>query len=128
MIRDALDILNPRARFTATGILYAKKPEVDGGGERFGYEYVNPYSATYRRLFSNIQGESGEVAIRTNDAIDPVINKSYVRLADGKLYKVLQVETDYQAAAKQSLRLFGVPLGTELVMRLVRQEDAWGDA
>ena len=125
MINDSLDIFNPRARFTVTGVLYAKRPEVQGGGEQFRYEYVNPYSATYRRLFSNVQGESGEVAIRTNDAIDPVINKSYVRLADGKLYKVLQVEVDYQAAPKQAMRLFGTPLGTELVMRLVREEDGW---
>lgn len=125
MINDSLDIFNPRARFTATGILYKTRPEIDGGGVQFVYEYVNPYSATYRRLFANVQGESGEVAIRTNDAIEPVINESYVRLSDGKLYKVLQAETDYQAASKQSFRLFGVPLGTEIVMRLVRVQDAW---
>lgn len=126
MINDSLDIFNPRARFTVTGILYAKRPEVEGGGERFRYEYVNPYSATYRRLFSNVQGESGEVAIRTNDAIAPVVNKSYILLSDGKLYKVAQVEVDYPAASKQSMRMIGVPVGTELVIRLLRVENPWG--
>lgn len=125
MFHDALDVLNPNPRFTAEGVIYEKRPEIKGGGVRFNYEYINPYSATYRRLFSNVQGETGETAIRTNDQISPVVNKSYVRLSDGKLYKVLQVETDYQAAEKQSFRIIGAPLGTEIVMRIVREDDAW---
>ena len=126
MIHDALDLLNPHSKFTAEGKFFINRPETMGGGESFCYEYVNPYSATYRRLFSNVQGESGEVAIRTNDAIEPVVNKSYILLSDGKLYKVAQVEVDYQAAPKQSMRMIGVPVGTELVIRLLRVENPWG--
>lgn len=48
MFRDALDILAPRTQFTAEGVLYADRPEIDGGGEHFHYEYVNPYSSTYQ--------------------------------------------------------------------------------
>lgn len=126
MIFDALDVLNPKPRFTPEAIIYTDSPEVSGSGVHFNYEYVNPYSATYKRLFGNIQGESGEITIRTNDAISPVVNKSYVLLADGRLFKVLQVEIDYQAAEKQALRLFGTPLSTEYVLRLVQQENSWG--
>ncbi len=125
MFRDALDILAPRTQFTAEGVLYADRPEIDGGGEHFHYEYVNPYSSTYQRLFANIQGDGGEVAIRTNDVIHPVINKSYVKLADGRLFNVVQVETDYLAAAKQSLRLLGVPIGTQIVLRLIPVDNPW---
>lgn len=125
MINDSLDIFNPRERFTATGVLYSDRPEISGGGEEFSYEYVNPYSSTYRRLYANIQGEAGEVAIRSNDNIQPVINKSRIKLANGILYNVLSVEIDYQAASKQALRMFGTPVGTQLVMRLVPAENAW---
>ena len=125
MINDSLDIFNPRERFTATGVLYSDRPEIACGGEEFSYEYVNPYSSTYRRLYANIQGEAGEVAIRSNDNIQPVINKSRIKLANGILYNVLSVEIDYQAASKQALRMFGTPVGTQLVMRLVPSENAW---
>ncbi len=126
MIYDALDVLNPKPRFAPEAIFYKGRPEVDGGGEHFNYEYVNPYSTTYRRLFANIQGEDGSVVIRTNDAIKPVVNESRVLLADGRLFNVVQVEIDYQAAQKQALRLFGVPLSTEYVLRLVPIKNDWG--
>lgn len=126
MIRDLLDVLNPRPRFTAAGVLFDGRPEVDGGGEPFNYEYINPYSSTYRRLYANIQGDSGEVAIRTNDLIRPEINKSHIKLADGKLYCVLQVDVDYQTSEKEAQRLFAVPLGTQIVMRLVPVDNPWG--
>lgn len=125
MIRDALDILNPRARFTADGVFYDERPEINGGGEWFKYEYVNPYSATYRRLYANIQGESGEVVIRTNDRINPKINKSYIKLSDGRLFNVAQVDVDYQSAPKQAMRIIGIPVGTSIVMRLVPADNPW---
>lgn len=126
MIQDSLDIFNPRARFTATGIFYKNRPELGDGGEEFSFEYVNPYSSVYRRLFAGIQGESGEVAISTNDPISPKNNESYVLLQDGNLYVVEQVEVDYREAEKQAMRVFAVPLGTTTVMRLLRIENDWG--
>ena len=65
------------------------------------------------------------MAIRTNDVIHPVINKSYVKLPDGRLFNIVQVETDYLAAAKQSLRLLGVPIGTQIVLRLIPVDNPW---
>lgn len=126
MIHDSLDLFMPRSRFTATGKFYARKPEVDADSIAFNYEYVNPYSAAYRRLFSNIQDTSGEIAIRTNDILNPVANESYVLLADGRLFRVEQVEIDYQSAPKQAMRLLGVPLGTTYLMRLVAEDNPWG--
>lgn len=126
MIYDALDILLPRARFTATGKFWEDRPEVEAGGVLFNYEYVNPYSAAYKRLFGNIQGSSGETAIRTNDRLNPVENRSYVLLADGHLFRVAQVEIDYQSASKEAMRLFGVPLNTTWLLRLVSEDNPWG--
>lgn len=48
---DALDFLNPKNRYTATGKFYAMRPDADPSGIVFNYEYVNPYSSTYKRLF-----------------------------------------------------------------------------
>ena len=126
MIFDSLDLMNPRAKFTATGKFYAMRPDADPSGIVFNYEYVNPYSSTYKRLFSNIQGEASNVVIRTNDLIKPVENRNYMLLADGRLFRVAQIEIDYQSASKQALRLFGTPLGTTLVLRLVEEENKWG--
>lgn len=66
------------------------------------------------------------MVIRTNDLIKPVENRSYMLLADGRLFRVAQIEIDYQSASKQALRLFGTPLGTTLVLRLVEEENKWG--
>lgn len=125
MIYDALDILLPRERFTAEGKYWEGRPEIKEGGIPFNYEYVNPYSAAYKRLFANIQDSSGDVAIRTNDMLNPIVNESCVLLADGRLFRVAQVEIDYQSASKEALRLFGVPLGTTYLMRLVAEDNPW---
>lgn len=125
MVHDSLDLFTPRGRFTATGIFYADRPEVNAGGVRFNYEYVSPYSATYKRLFANIQGSTGDTVIRTNDMINPVENQSWILLADGRLFCVEQVEIDYQSAPKQSFRFFGTPIGTTYVLRLCVKENAW---
>lgn len=66
------------------------------------------------------------MVIRTNDLIKPVENRSYMLLADGRLFRVAQIEIDYQSASKQALRLFGTPLGTTLALRLVEEENKWG--
>ena len=126
MVRDILDIMNPRTRFTATANYYPEPvngPEV--GAQQFNYEYVNPYSNTYRRLFANIQGEAGEVAIRTDDQINYKIN-GIVVTQDGKTFKIIQIEKDYQAANKQVMRILGTPVSTQYVMRLVSVDNPWG--
>lgn len=126
MIRDILDILNPKTRFTATANYYPEpvnSPEV--GAQQFNYEYVNPFSNTYRRLFANIQGVAGEVAIRTDDQIAYKIN-GIVITQDGQAFKIIQVEKDYQAANKQAMRVLGTPISTEYVLRLVAVDNHWG--
>ncbi len=127
MVHDSLDLFTPRSRFTATGKFWAERPDsADEGGTAFHYEYVDTASRTYRRLFANIQSfEAGEVAIRTNDLL-PFTNKGYFMTADGDLYRIIQVQKDYQAASKQALRLFGTPIGTEFVIRAVNVLNPWG--
>lgn len=126
MMRDILDIMNPKTRFTATANYYPEPvngPEV--GAQQFNYEYVNPFSNNYRRLFANIQSEAGEVAIRTDDQINYKIN-GIVVTQDGKTFKIIQIEKDYQAANKQVMRILGTPVSTEYVMRLVSVDNPWG--
>ncbi len=126
MIRDILDILNPRTRFTATASYYPETMDgPDVGAQQFNYEYVNPFSNTYRRLFSNIQGVAGEVAIRTDDQLKFKIN-GIVITQDGQAFKIIQIEKDYQAANKQAMRVLGTPISTEYVLRLVSINNPWG--
>lgn len=126
MIRDILDIMNPKQRFTATANYYAEpmySPDV--GAKQFNYEYVNPFSNTYRRLFANIQGTAGEVTIRTDDQLNFKIN-GLVITQDGQAFKILQVEKDYQAGNKQVFRLLGSPVSVEYVLRLISVDNPWG--
>lgn len=126
MIHDILDIMNPKQKFTATANYFAEPlngPEV--GAKQFNYEYVNPFSNSYRRLFANIQGTAGEVAIRTDEQLQFKIN-GIIKTQDGRTFKIIQVETDYQAANKQVMRLLGTPVSTEYVLRLVAVDEPWG--
>ena len=127
MIYDALDILLPRARFTAEGKFWTERPDsADEGGAKFNYEYVDPASRSYRRLFGNMQVfDANEVAIRTNDLL-PWDAEKYFMTADGALYRVLQVQKDYADAPKQAMRLLGTPIGTQYVIRGVRIDNPWG--
>ncbi len=128
MFKDVLDIMNPRTRFTATASYYSEPmngPEV--GAKQFNYEYVNPFSNTYRRLFGNIQGNAGETAIRTDDQLDYKIN-GIVITQDGQAFKILQIEKDYNATPKQVLRLLGSPVSTEYLLRLGAIYNPWGVA
>lgn len=127
MVHDSLDLFTPRSRFTATGTFWTKRPDsADTGGAKFNYEYVDTSTRAYRRLISNMQSfEAGEVAIRTNDLL-PWNAKCYFMTADGALYRIVDVQKDYQAAPKQAMRLLGTPLGTEFVIRAVNVENPWG--
>lgn len=126
MIRDILDIMNPKPKFTATANYYAEFMDgPDVGAKQFNYEYENPYSNTYRRLFANIQGSAGEVAIRTDDQLNYKIG-GVVITQDGKAFKILQSEKDYQAGNKQVFRLLGSPVSVEYVIRLIEIENPWG--
>lgn len=127
MINDALDILNPRNKFTAEGKFWTERPDTaDQAGQTFTFEYVDTFSKTFRRLFGNIQSfEAGEVAIRTNDTLDYSPN-GYFMTQDGMLFRIIQVMKDYQASSKQALRFLGTPLGTEYVIRAVAVPNPWG--
>lgn len=126
MIRDILDIMNPKTTFTATANYYPEPVDSpNDGAQQFNYEYVNPYSNTYRRLFANVQGVAGEVAIRTSDQLKYKIN-GIVITQDGQAFKIIQIEKDYQAAQKQAMRILGVPVSTQYVMRLVSIDNPWG--
>lgn len=126
MIRDALDILNPHSRFTATGTYYKEMPEsADIGGISFHYEYVDPASRDYRRLFGNFQSfEAGELAIRTNARLPFKANQRVV-LASGLMYIIVGVQEDFSRAPKQAMRIAGIPVGVEYIIRMVNTPNPW---
>ena len=127
MIRDIMDVMNPRQRFTLTGKYFSERPDgPDVGGEEFNYEYVDPYTKTWRTLFGNIQAGAGETAIRTDDQLGFKEGKGMVILNDGTAYLIQQKMTDYQAAPKQAFRVLPTPVGTEYVLRLVAVDEPWG--
>ena len=112
MIKDILDVLNPKQRFTLTGKYFSERPDgPDVGGEEFNYEYVDPYTKT---------------AIRTDDQLSFKEGIGMVVLQDGTAYLIHQKMTDYSAAPKQSCRVLPVPIGTEYVLRLTAIEEPWG--
>lgn len=127
MVHDSLDLFTPRSRFTAQGTYWTSRPDsADTGGAKFSYEYVDPSTRRYQRLFGNFQSfEAGEIAVRTNDIL-PYDAKGYFMTADGELYRVLQAQKDYSAAPKQAMRMLGTPLGTEYVIRAVKVQNPWG--
>lgn len=126
MIRDILDILNPKERFTLTGKYYAERPDSpDIGAQEFNYEYVDPYTKTWRTLFGNIQASAGETAIRTDDQISFKKGKGLVVLQDGSCYAIEVKAVDYQAAPKQAFRVLPVPVSTQYVLRLVAIDEPW---
>ncbi len=126
MIKDILDVLNPKQRFTLTGKYFSERPDgPDVGGEEFNYEYVDPYTKTWRTLFGNIQASAGETAIRTDDQLSFKEGIGMVVLQDGTAYLIHQKMTDYSAAPKQSCRVLPVPIGTEYVIRLVSIKVPW---
>ncbi len=127
MMRDILDILNPRTQFALSGTYYPERPDSpDVGGQPFNYEYVDPYTKTWRTLFGNIQASAGETAIRTDDRLKFKAGDGLVRLQDGEWYAIQQKMTDYQAAPKQAFRVLPVPVGTQYVLRLVAVDEPWG--
>lgn len=127
---DWLDIANPSPNFTAAANYYEQTiddPSV--GGQSFRFEYVEPLSNTYKRLFGNIQSTDteGELTIRTNNHL-PFRVESYIVFPDSRAFQIVQVMKDVQRAPKQALRLFPTPVGTEYVIRMVRIENPWGIA
>ncbi len=127
MIRDILDLMNPRSQFALKGTYYAERPDSpDVGGQQFNYEYVDPSTRTWRTLFANIQASAGETAIRTDDQLPFKAGNGIVVLQDGTCYTIEQKMTDFQAAPKQAFRILPVPLGTQYVLRLVAIDEPWG--
>ncbi len=126
MIRDILDLMNPRTQFALSGTYYAERPDTpDVGGQQFNYEYVDPATRTWSTLFANIRTSAGETAIRTNDRLSFKVGSGVVVLQDGTCYTIEQKMTDYQAAPKQAFRVLPIPVSTQYVLRLVAIEAPW---
>lgn len=124
---DYLEFANPKSRFTASALYF--EHEVDDptdGGQRFTYEYLDPLSHTYRKLFGNIQSTdgNGELAIRTGTRL-PYKQGAYIKTQDGKFFQIIQMQEDFSAAKKQAMRILPIPVSVQYVIRMVQIEDPW---
>lgn len=128
MIFDSLDLMNPKQKFTAAASYYPETvDDPSDGGQEFNYEYVDAFSHTYKRLFGNIQStlEAGECAIRTDDQID-FANGGYIVTQDGATFQIIQWQKDFSTVNKQAMRLLGVPVSVQRVIRMVQVPNPWG--
>ena len=127
MIYSLLDIVAPHARFTARGSYYKEEPEHEElGAQTFDYEYIDPLSKTFRRLYGNYQSfTAGELAIRTRDRLEWKVN-AFVVTSDGAMYVITDIQQDFSSAPKQAFRIAGMPVGVEWVLRLVPYQNPWG--
>lgn len=127
MIRSSLDLNAPRAQYTARGSYYKNEPnDLTEGAQPFSYEYLDPLSKTFRRLYGNYQSFSaGELAIRTRDRLEWKVN-AFVVTSDGAMYVITDIQQDFSSAPKQAFRIAGMPVGVEWVLRLVPYQNPWG--
>lgn len=126
VIRDLMDVMRPHTEYTATATFYESRPlNGNAGGVPFDFSYVEPRSRAYTRLFANVVGEDGNIAIRTDERLNIVPGKTHIRLPDGQLYIVNQVLYDYDKAPKQALRMFPMPIGVERLIRMIPVRDPW---
>ncbi len=132
MIYSLLDIVAPRAQYTARGSYYKHEPnDLTEGAQPFSYEYLDLYSRTYNVLFGGVQAVSGEQAIRTRDRLDlertdDGMIVGIVISSDGRAFRIVSADRDYSKAPKQAFRIVGLPVGYETVMRLVEIPNPWG--
>ena len=127
MIRSSLDLNAPRAQYTARGSYYKHEPnDLTEGAQPFNYEYIDPLSKTFRRLYGNYQSFSaGELAIRTRDRLEWKVN-AFVETSDGAMYVITDIQQDFSSAPKQAFRIAGMPVGVEWVLRLMPYQNPWG--
>ena len=127
MIYSLLDIVAPRAQYTARGSYYKREPnDPTEGAQSFSYEYLDPLSKTFRRLYGNYQSfTAGELAIRTRDRLEWKVN-AFVVTSDGAMYVITDIQQDFSSAPKQAFRIAGMPVGVEWVLRLVPYQNPWG--
>lgn len=126
VIRDLMDLMYPKAQYTATGTFYSSRPlNANAGGITFDYSYVEPKTKAYARIFANVVGEDESIAIRTAERLDFKAGKSFIRLPDGQLYLVSEVLIDYDTAPKQALRFFAQPVGVQKLIRMKPYTDGW---
>lgn len=125
-MKDIRSLLQKRAEQTLTGTYYEEQPQSPAdGGVTFQYEYVNPSSWTFRRLFGNVVGNQFSItAIKTVSPLAWRVS-SYVVTQDGRLYSILQVERDLASVGKQAQRFFCDPAGVSYVLRLMEVENPW---
>lgn len=125
-VRDIRYLLQKRAEQTLTGTYYEERPTTpQDGGTSFRYEYIDPSTWAFRRVFGNVIGsEYSNAAIRTVAALPWKVD-GFIVTQDGKLYTIVQVEKDPSAVGKQAQRLWVAPAGITYAIRMIEVDNPW---
>lgn len=127
MIRDILDIFNARPHFNMKGKYYEERPSAfNAESKEFNYEYVDPNTVKWKKLFGNIQGGVVETVVRTYEPYNFTAGKGVVVLQDRTAYLIEQKLTDVQTVSKQTYRVTPFSFGKETILQLVAIEEPWG--
>lgn len=123
---DVLDLLRGQSDYPFSGRYYAKLPSGYSNEHiPFEYDVVTNAERHYQKLFSNIVNSDGRtMTIRTCGDIGYRIGE-YVALQDGFLYKITEIQINYERMNKQAFRFFDAVPGQEMVLRVMQVDNPW---
>ena len=126
---DFIDIQEGRFNQTYTGKYYALIPylvEKAPPAVLFDYEYVDKETRAYKHILQNVtDDEAADLTIKTREQI-PFKARQHVSLEDGRLFAIISVGIDRSSASKEAARLSPLPLGSDIILRLVEVENPRG--
>lgn len=126
---DFIDIQEGRFNQTYTGKYYALLPylvEQAPAAALFDYEYVDTDSRSYRQILQNVTTtEAADVTIKTREQLSFKPGQ-HISLEDGRLFAIISVSVDRSSASKEAARLSPLPVGSEIILRLVEVDNPRG--
>lgn len=126
---DFIDIQEGRFNETYTGRYYALIPylvETAAPAVIFDFEFVDTDNRAYRTILQNVTtDEAADVVIKTREQL-PFKARQHVSLEDGRLFTIISVSIDRSTVSKEAAKLYPLPIGSELILRLVEIDNPRG--
>ena len=121
---DFLSFSQEHEQDASNGFYYEQLPDSpEFSGVQFGYEYINPFSKSFKRIFSNVTDNNDTMtAIKTKSSLEFKVG-GYIRLQNRKLYQIEEVMEDYEKVVKSVFRAFYKVTGVIKTIRLIEVEN-----
>ena len=123
---DFIDIQEGKFNQTYTGKFYELIPylsEKAPSAVLFDYEYIDSETKAYKHILQNVtDDEAADLAIKTREQL-PFKARQHVSIADGRLFAIISVSIERSSASREAARLSPLPLGSEIVLRLIEVEN-----